>query len=197
MVWPVVSEKQSTWDYRLSRKNQRCPMPMSTVPGNSMKRSSISCLGCRKELNFGKHKFRFKNKLFSLDATVIDLCASLFDWAKFRQTKGAVKLHLLLDHDGYLPVFAHITDGKVHEVKIARAMLFPAGSILAIDKGYIDFELFWHWTGQGVFLVTRQKHNARYRIVEDRGVPQNSNVLCDQIIELEVAASRDKYIRVD
>jgi hypothetical protein len=148
---------------------------------------------CYEELNFGKRKFRFKNKLFSLDATVIDLCASLFDWAKFRQTKGAVKLHLLLDHDGYLPVFAHITDGKVHEVKIARTMIFPTGSILAIDKGYIDFELFWHWTRQGVFFVTRQKDKTRYRIVEDRVVPQNSKVLCDQIIELEVPASRKKY----
>lgn len=75
----------------------------------------------------GRKKFRGKNKLFSLDATVIELCASLFDWAKFRQTKAAVKLHLLLDHDGYLPVFAHITEGKVHEVNIARRVLLPRG----------------------------------------------------------------------
>lgn len=73
-------------------------------------------------LTRGKKRFRFKNKLFSLDATIIELCASLFNWAKFRQTKGAVKLHLLLDHEGYLPVFAHITDGKVHEVNIARGL---------------------------------------------------------------------------
>ena len=68
----------------------------------------------------GKRTFRFKNKLFGIDATVINLCLSLFDWAKFRSTKGAVKLHLLLDHDGYLPAFAHITDGKTHEVTVAR-----------------------------------------------------------------------------
>jgi hypothetical protein len=90
-----------------------------------------------------------------------------FDWAKFRQTKGAVKLHLLLDHDGYLPVFAHITDGKTHEIKIAQTMKFPTGSILAIDKGYIDYELFWNWTEDGVFFVTRQKDkNAHYRVLE-------------------------------
>jgi len=71
-------------------------------------------------LAYGKKRFRFKNKLFSLDVTVIELCASLFNWAKFRQTKGAVKLHLLLDHEGCLPVFAHITEGRVHEVNIAR-----------------------------------------------------------------------------
>lgn len=75
----------------------------------------------------GRKKFRGKNKLFSLDATVVELCASLFDWAKFRQTKAAVKLHLLLDHDGYLPVFAHITEGKVHEVNIARGVFLPRG----------------------------------------------------------------------
>ena len=68
----------------------------------------------------GKTKFRFRNKLLSLDATVIDLCVTLFNWADFRQTKGAVKLHLLLDHDGYLPTFAQITEGNVHEVKIAQ-----------------------------------------------------------------------------
>jgi hypothetical protein len=148
---------------------------------------------CYQELDFGKRKFRFNNKLFSLDASVIELCASLFDWAKFRQTKGAVKLHLLLDHDGYLPVFAHITDGKVHEVKVAQTMTFPAGSILAIDRGYTDYELFWRWTQDGVFFVTRQKDNARYRIMEDRPVPKNRNILKDQIITLEGSSSRKKY----
>lgn len=148
---------------------------------------------CQGQLELGKRRFRFKNKLFSLDATVIELCASLFDWAKFRQTKGAVKLHLLLDHDGYLPVFANITNGKVHEVKVAQKMTFPAGSILAIDKGYTDFELFWDWTQAGVFFVTRQKDNAHYRIVENRPVPRNRNILSDQIIALEGFYSQKKY----
>ena len=147
---------------------------------------------CR-QLDFGSRRFRFRNKLFSLDATVIELCASLFDWAKFRQTKGAVKLHLLLDHDGYLPVFAHITEGKVHEVNVARAMTFSPGSIVVIDKGYIDYELFWRWTVGGVFFVTRQKDNAHYGVLEDRPVPRNRNILSDQIIELEGFYSHQKY----
>jgi hypothetical protein len=150
-------------------------------------------LGQCRTLDFGKRRFRFRNKLFSLDATVIELCASLFDWAKFRQTKGAVKLHLLLDHDGYLPVFAHITEGKVHEVKVAQTMIFPAGSIVAIDKGYIDYELFWKWTGADVSFVTRQKDNARYRVLEERHLPMHRNILSDQIIELEGFASQQKY----
>jgi len=150
-------------------------------------------LGQCRQLDFGKRKFRFRNKLFRLDATVIELCANLFDWAKFRQTKGAVKLHLLLDHDGYLPVFAHITDGKGHEVKVAQTMTFPSGSIVAIDKGYVDYELFWRWTGECLFFVTRQKDNARYRVVEERPLPKHRNIVRDQVIEMEVWPSHRKY----
>jgi len=75
---------------------------------------------CQELAHSGRRKFRFKNKLLSLDATVIDLCATLYDWAKFRRTKGAIKLHLLLDHDGYLPRFAVITDGKTHELNFSN-----------------------------------------------------------------------------
>ncbi len=88
---------------------------------------------------------------------MINLCASLFDWARFRQIKGVVKLHLVLDHNGHLPVFAHIPDGKVHEVKVAQAMNFPPGSIVAMDLEYIDYELFGQWTQNGVSFVTFRK----------------------------------------
>jgi hypothetical protein len=138
---------------------------------------------CQTMARFQKRKFRFKNKLFSLDASVIELCVTLFDWAKFRQTKGAVKLHLLLDHDGYLPVFATVTEGDVHEVNIAWELNFPKGSILAVDMGYTDYALFARWTLEGIFFVTRQKGNAAYRVVEEHKVPQNRNILKDQIIE--------------
>ncbi|MDH5679746.1 MAG: IS4 family transposase [Nitrospinota bacterium] len=132
----------------------------------------------------GKKKFRFKNKLFSLDATVIKLCVELFDWAKYRQTKGAVKLHLLLDHDGYLPVFAHITEGLVHEVNVARDLSFPPGSIVAIDRGYWDYGLFSRWTDDGVYFVTRMKSNAVYDVIEQRAVPQDRAILGDCTIRL-------------
>jgi hypothetical protein len=138
---------------------------------------------CQSMAKVQKRKFRFKNKLFSLDATVIELCLSLFDWATFRQTKGAVKLHLLLDHDGYLPVFATVTEGDVHEINVARNLSFPKGSILAIDMGYTDYAQYAQWTTDGVFFVTRQKGNAAYRVVGDRVVPQNRHVLKDQIIK--------------
>jgi len=129
-----------------------------------------------------KRKFRFKNPLLSLDATVIDLCATMFDWAKFRRTKGAVKLHLLLDHDGYLPSFAVITEGKKHEVRVARQMQFAPGTILAFDRGYTDYEWFMSLTEQGVYFVTRLKENADYDVVEKREIPQRRGVLRDEVV---------------
>jgi IS4 transposase len=118
----------------------------------------------------------------SLDASTVDLVLSMFDWAKFRRTKGAVKLHLLLDHDGYLPSFAVITTGRSSDITVARRMHFDPGTILVIDRGYIDYEWFVKLTLQGVFFVTRLKDNAVYEVVEERKVPKNRNVLKDQII---------------
>jgi Domain of unknown function (DUF4372)/Transposase DDE domain len=129
-----------------------------------------------------KKKFRFKNPLMSLDASVIDLCAAMFDWAKFRLTKGAVKLHLLLDHDGYLPCFAVITEGKKHEVRVARQMRFTPGTILVFDRGYADYEWFVSLIKQGVYFVTRLKENADYGVVEELALPQRRGVLRDQVI---------------
>jgi hypothetical protein len=130
-------------------------------------------------------KFRFKNKLLTLDSTTIELCASMFDWAHFRQTKGAVKLHLLLDHDGYLPVFGHVTDGKEGDVTVAKTLDFPRGSIVAIDRGYVDYHLFTRWTRQGVFFVTRLKANADIATVKSMEVPKGGNILSDEIIRLQ------------
>ena len=144
-----------------------------------------------------KKKFRFKNPLLSLDATVIDLCATMFDWAKFRLTKGAVKLHLLLDHDGYLPSFAVITEGKKHEVRVAREMRFAPGTILAFDRGYTDYQWFTSLTQQGVHFVTRLKENADYGVVEKREIPQRRGVLRDEVVffyKLE-QEGRDAFFR--
>ena len=148
---------------------------------------------CRSETSGKKKRFRFKNKLLSLDSTTIDLCLSLFPWADFRQTKGAVKLHLLLDHDGYLPDFAVITDGKTADVTTARHFTLCAGSIVVVDRGYSDFELFFQWTNSGVFFVTRLKDNAAYEVVHNRPLPQRRGVLADQIIRFTGPKTRRKY----
>ena len=132
-----------------------------------------------------KKKFRFKNRLLTMDSTTVELCASMFDWARWRQTKGAVKLHLLLDHDGYLPVFGHLTEGKVGDVKVAQSLDFPKGSIVAMDRGYNDYRLFTRWTREGVYFVSRLKKNADIQIVEDYPLPKASNVLKDQKVRLQ------------
>jgi hypothetical protein len=139
---------------------------------------------CRTQV-VGKKTFRFKNKLISMDSTTIDLCLEMFDWAKFRRTKGAIKLHLLLDHDGYLPCFAIITEGNVSDVRVARQFHFDPGAIVVDDRGYNDYALFGRWTAQGVYFVTRMKDNALYEVIGEKKVPQNRNVLKDEMVELK------------
>jgi hypothetical protein len=131
----------------------------------------------------GPRKFRFKNKLYSLDATVIDLCLSVFDWAKFRRAKGAVKLHLLLDHDGYLPTFCLMTEGRVHEINVARTLELPAGAVVVMDRGYVDYLWLDALDAQGVFFVTRLKDNALFSIAETLSAPKGG-ILADDIILL-------------
>ena len=137
-----------------------------------------------------KKKFRFKNPLYILDATTIDLCLSLFPWAEFRQTKGAIKLHMVLDNDGYLPTFALITEGKRHEVTVAHQFTFPKGSIIVMDRGYCDYQLFYNWHQAGLFFVTRQKVNADYDVILNKPVPEHSNIRCDQLIRFTGAKAR-------
>src|SRR5512132_2038964 len=139
-----------------------------------------------------RRKFRFKHKLVSLDSTVIDLCATLFDWAKFRRTKGAVKLHCLLDHDGYLPSVVVVTEGKRHDVRVARTLRFDPGTIVVMDRGYVDYAWFGRLTTEGVFFVTRLKDNALSRVVERRRPPERSAVQRDEIIRLTGVAAETK-----
>jgi len=137
---------------------------------------------CRKA-SPGKHKFKFKNKLLSLDSTTISLCLSLFPWAEFRRTKGAVKLHLLLDHDGYLPSYAYISNGKKHDATYAKRFPLAPGSIVTMDRGYNDYKLFAYWTAQKIFFVTRLKENADYEVISKRTIPQRGGIMADEIIQ--------------
>lgn len=141
----------------------------------------------------GAKKFRFKNKLLTLDATVIDLCAEMFEWAAFRRTKGAVKLHFTLDHDGYLPTALVITEGKRHEVTVARRQTFVPGTILILDRGYIDFAWFARLTDTGVFFVTRMKDGTAYDVVKRHAVPERGGVVADEWIALRTPQTKAKY----
>ena len=129
------------------------------------------------------HNFRFKNPLYSLDATTIDLCLSVFPWAEFRSTKGAIKLHVGLNHAGYLPEFVTITEGKDHDITVGRTLNFPKGSIVAIDKAYNDYAWYNQLTNKGIFFVTRLKSNAKFRIICRNQVPKDKGLTCDQTIE--------------
>lgn len=132
-----------------------------------------------------KHKFRFKNPLYILDSTTIDLCLSLFPWAKFRTTKGAIKLHCQLDYSGQIPSFAVITDGKQHDIKVARKIFMPvADSITCFDKGYIDFKWFYSLEKEHGYFVTRAKDNLKYEIIGQQDTNNKKGVLKDTIIKL-------------
>jgi hypothetical protein len=143
-----------------------------------------------------KNKFRFKNPLLSLDATIIDLCATVFPWAAFRRTKGAVKLHFTLDHDGYLPTLMVMTEGKQREVGTARQQTFAAGTILVFDRGYLDFGWFAELTAAGVFFVTRGRDDLAFEVVHDGAVPQHRAIQADQRIRLTAKHTRPVYPHV-
>jgi hypothetical protein len=132
----------------------------------------------------GKKKFRFKNKLYSLDSTSIDLCATLYDWARYKRTKGAVKIHLVLDNEGYLPCFAVITDGKQHDVTVARKLRFERGTIIAMDKGYVDYRWWKEMSEGGVYFVTRLKQDLQFEVVAEQKPPQRSEVRRDCLIRM-------------
>ncbi|MGE4489714.1 MAG: IS4 family transposase [Kiritimatiellales bacterium] len=141
-----------------------------------------------------KHKFRFKHPLYSIDSTTIDLCLSVFDWAKFRKQKGAVKLHCQLDHSGHIPNFVHISDGKTHDVTAAREFFeITPDSIYCFDKGYIDFRWLHSIHKTGAFFVTRAKTNMDYRITGQHSEGAFNGVLEDLIIKLRSPVAARKY----
>ena len=138
------------------------------------------------------HGFRFRAPLFSLDATTIDLCLSMFPWAKFRRAKGAVKLHLGLDHGGHLPAFACVTDGKTADIEAARSLRLPSGSIVAADRAYVDFDWINSLISQGVSLVTRLKRRIKFKVLDRRPVNREQGVTSDQTIVFTSARGRKR-----
>ncbi len=131
-----------------------------------------------------KAKFRFRNKLMSLDSTTISLCLTLFPWAEFRRTKGGMKVHVLLDHGDYMPSFVHITKARRHDRAVADRLRLLPGSIVAMDRAYNDYDLFGRWCDDGVYFVTRLKAGTRYTVVETAPPPRNSSILSDEYLYL-------------
>jgi hypothetical protein len=131
--------------------------------------------------------------VYALDATVIDLCLSVFPWAHFRSTKAAIKLHTLLDLRGSIPSFMVITDGLVHEVNIIDELPIESGAIYIMDRGYTDYQRLHRFHSEGAFFVIRAKSNLKFRVVESRPVDKESGLRCDQTIRFQGAQARKDY----
>ncbi|MCK4678572.1 MAG: IS4 family transposase [Bacteroidales bacterium] len=144
---------------------------------------------------FKRVKFRIKSKIFLLDSTTISLCLSLFDWAKYKTAKGAVKMHTLLDFDGNLPAYVNITDGKTADNKGAYDIPLLKRSVIVADRYYNDFSLLNVWDSNEVFFVIRHKENIQFNSIKENDLPENrhQHILIDEIIELKNKISKKKY----
>ena len=141
------------------------------------------------------HGFKFKNPLYSFDSSSFELCLSVFPWAKYKKTKGALKLHCLLDHRGCIPSFIAVTEGRPHDVKVAKKLDLPLlpDSIVAMDRGYLDFKYFYNLHRKGVFFVTRTKKNTAYKITGQHELPNRKGLLGDFSIKFTGAYAMKDY----
>jgi Transposase DDE domain/Domain of unknown function (DUF4372) len=151
---------------------------------------------CQADAVTRKRKFRFKNPLVTLDSTMIPVCLSMFDWAAYVKTKGAVKMHMVLDNAGLLPQYAVITDGKTADIKVAKKLKFEAGAMLVFDRGYEDHGWWRQLTENKVNFVSRLKERTRYVVVSGRKVVEGSRILRDQEIELVHENNPDQPLRL-
>ena len=133
------------------------------------------------------------NTVYALDSSTIDLCLNLFDWAPFRSTKAAIKLHTLLDLRGAIPAFIHISDGKLHDVNVLDMLRFEAGAFYVMDRGYLDFARLYALHQTGAFFVTRAKSPMDARRVYSEAVERTTGVICDQRVMLNGYYSARKY----
>lgn len=147
------------------------------------------------EAGFKQIKFKIKSKIYLLDSTTISLCLSLFDWAKYRTTKGAVKLHTLLDYDGNLPAYINITDGKVGDNKGAADIPLIKDSVIVADRYYFDTALLNKWDSNDVYFVIRLKENIQYKSLKELELPEgrHEHILKDEIVELQGINTKKKY----
>jgi putative transposase len=128
------------------------------------------------------HKLSLPGKLYSLDASVVSLCLKAFPWAQYKNGRGGIKMHTLLDHDGYIPAFMAITEAKKHDCKITESLRLPTGSFVACDRGYIDLNWFKQLTLNQIYFVTRLKNNLIYQVLERNAFNKDKGITSDQTI---------------
>ena len=181
--WGMKAPKRSTLAYA----NQHRPWQLfERVFYNTVEH-------CRDELGARKTRFRFKNPLLSIDSSVVTLCMKMFPWAHWSRQKGAVKLHVALDHAGYLPEALVITTGKYSELTIARRRRYPEGTILVMDRGFLDFGWFYQLQRQGIFFVTRMKTENPYEVVQQRPIIEGTGIVSDHLIRLTGKKAGKRY----
>lgn len=202
IIWPKKSSRYSIQ----FRGSARQAIPFGCEASGKINAFSAKCQATRRKLYealFYKllsrcknqpshHKFRFKNPLYSLDASAIDLSLQLFPWAAHREDTANVKLSVGLNHGTMLPEFVALSDGNENDMVRGRKFIFPKGSIVAFDKGYIDYQWFGNLTQQGVSFVTRLRSKAVYSVLERRGITKGSGVSSDQIIKLSSAHAKKR-----
>jgi hypothetical protein len=149
----------------------------------------LSCIA-----QFRQTRFRIKSKILLLDSTTISLCLNLFDWAKYRKKKGAIKLHTLLDFDGCLPVYINLSDGKLNDAKAAKEIILPADSVVVADRAYVDFENLYRWQQGKSYFVVRLKKSVKFNRLSERELPENrhQHILVGEYITLKDAKTFDK-----
>jgi hypothetical protein len=145
---------------------------------------------------FKRKKFKLiKKKIFMLDSTIISLCLKVFDWAKYRKEKGAIKLHTLLDYDGCMPKYLHMTAGRQADVKHADYMLMPRGSVIVADRAYIDFKMLNRWNKEEIIFVTKLKSSLKYEQLEEYSLPgeRDQHIIKDEKIKLTGEDTKNFY----
>jgi len=150
---------------------------------------------CRAELGY-KTKFRLKSRLLSIDSSVVTLCSQMFPWATWSRQKGAIKLHLTLDHAGYLPEAMVITTGRYSELTVARRRRYARGTILVMDRGFVDFSWFHQLNESGVLFMTRIKKDTAYEVIESHPIVQGKGLVSDERIRLTGKRSRKRYSEI-
>jgi len=147
-----------------------------------------------KDLYANEKLFReLDETIYALDSSTIDLCLTLFPWAKYKKTKSAIKLHTLLDLQNNIPSFIYITDGSVHDVNILDFLVTEVGAYYVMDKGYIDFQRLYIINNENAYFVSRAKTNMKFRRIYSDKVDKNTGVICDQTITLTTPKTKEKY----
>jgi len=143
-----------------------------------------------------REKFKkIKRKIYMLDSTVISLCLKVFDWAKYRQEKGAIKLHTLLDYDGCMPSYLFMTEGRQADVKHAQYMLLPKKSVVVADRGYQDFSMLYDWDKNDIYFVIRLKKSINHEMIKEFPLKESDNnkILKDELIRLTEEETKEHY----